>query len=213
MARAEKLDNPEPAKTEEEVYPRLRAWMRELDEVSRIDKSLAMADRYKVLAVKNFLVGKVKKVVEDKLNWTWGDLLRTVQDWSLKAHIENRDMKGKGMDTNNVEEPLGLQQEEDSTQRGYPEEEEWGSWGWGDWGGGRGGLDALSQGKGGKGKGYGKAKGDWSYYGNNKGSGPKAGKGGYGKGTWGKGITEEKEEVGIAEEKEEVEEGAMEEKG
>ena len=55
MARSDKLDNPDRAKNEEEVYQKVMAWVEEHDEIARLDPSLEMNDRYEILAVQKIL--------------------------------------------------------------------------------------------------------------------------------------------------------------
>ena len=89
MVRVGLLNNPERAKQEEEVYQRVEAWRKELEELTLVEPDLGTHDRYKVNAVRKILVGKVAQVVEQR--WKCLDFMHTIQDWSLKAHIENRE--------------------------------------------------------------------------------------------------------------------------
>ena len=98
MARAERLDNPERAKTPEEVYSKVQAWVREYEEVTGIEPDLIKSDTYKVLAIKKILTGKVRDVVGLKLMWTYGDLLATVKEWSLQTRVESRDAGNMNVD-------------------------------------------------------------------------------------------------------------------
>ena len=87
MARVHKLDNPDRAKTEEEVYHKVMEWLKEHDEVARIDPDLGMSDRYKMFAVRKIITGKVKEIIGNRLTWKWTDMLKTILDWSLKGWV------------------------------------------------------------------------------------------------------------------------------
>ena len=81
MARLKKLENPERAKSEADVYQRVTSWVRELREIVRIGKNLEMDDRYKIIHLKKILVGKTKEVIEQRLSWRFSEFLDTVKAW------------------------------------------------------------------------------------------------------------------------------------
>ena len=91
MARLGKLQNPEKAQNEGEIYTRVEAWTRELRELVKIDPKLDMGDMYKMLHVRKILIGKTKEVIDAKIEWTWDDFLKTVKEWGMKKRVESRD--------------------------------------------------------------------------------------------------------------------------